>query len=377
MKILLSNSPNLGGGNRSLLLLYNTLYSRDIESHIIVPAKGQMTEACAVEGVRYEIQGITQPSWRRPDQVWSHYRNWSRILQKAKCDLVHANDITTARSVSLAANRLGIPVVCHIRYAPGSEFSEWAFRRLPKPSAFIFNSYAMRDECGTYLKRVSPKSKQFVIHNAVNLDQFVSRSKTVDKKRVGILANLLPVKGHRDFLQMAKLLTERGNDVEYWLIGEDIHETGYRTELEVISTKLGLDERVQFLGHRSDVPDLLNELDVLVCASHVEPFGRCLIEGMACEKPVVATRVGGIPEVVDHGVTGILVAPHAPIELADALESLLEDTGKRDLMGKAGRRRAQQLFSPEAHVESVLQVYQAVTGTDDSLNNQACESIHV
>jgi alpha-maltose-1-phosphate synthase len=109
---------------------------------------------------------------------------------------------------------------------------------------------------------------------------------------------------------------------------------------------------------------LLNELDVLVCPSHVEPFGRCLIEAMACEKPVVATRVGGIPEVVDDGTTGILVPPNSPELLATAVASLLNDAELSVRMGQAGRARVENHFAADAHVAAVLEVYGEVLGRD-------------
>lgn len=357
---LLSNSHNVGGGNRSLLLFHDRLRACGVAGRMIVPAEGAMAEACAAEDVPFEIRPINQPSWRHPGDLWGSYRRWRRILQDSRADVVHANDVTTARSISLASWRAGVPVVCHVRFAPSKRVIEWVFRRLPKPDAFIFNSHAMQAECGPDFERACPKSKQFVIHNAVDLEQFQAKPKQSPQKRGGILANLLPVKGHKDYLRMARLLAERGIDAEHWLIGEDIHETGYRAELEQLRCELGLCEGVQFLGHRNDVAELLNELDVLVCASHVEPFGRCLIEAMACEKPVVATRVGGIPEVVNHGVTGFLVPPESPKELADALERLLNDTDLAVRMGKAGRQRVQQRFTVEAHTDAILQVYEDV-----------------
>lgn len=374
--LLLSNSSNVGGGNRSLLLLEQEFSVRQVEAMVIVPQEGQMSDACRRQATLFEAHSLIQPSWRRPDLLWSNHRSWKRILTSFSAQVVHANDITTARSVILSAKRLGIPVVCHIRFPPTKEVIKWAFRRFPKPEAFIFNSHAMQDECGADFRHSCPQSKQFVIHNAVDLEQFVPREKPPHPQRVGILANLIPVKGHPDFLQMAKKLTERGQDAEYWLIGEDIHQSGYRAELEELTTTLGLQQRVHFLGHRNDIPEVLSGLDVLVCASHVEPFGRCLIEAMACEKAVVATNVGGIPEVVEDGQTGILVSPNSPAELADAVESLLSNPSKCEMMGKTGRQRAQQLFSRESHVESVLQIYHSVLGADHRLNNPTCESVH-
>ncbi len=363
--LLISNSPEIGGGNRSLLLLHHGLQSRGFSGHVVVPAAGPMAEACIAESVPHTIQAIEVPSWQRPDKVWLSVRQWKRILRQSKADIIHANDTTTARSVALAAWRADVPVVCHIRFPLGPEAIAWTFKRLPKPTAFIFNSHALKAECGPYFEQACPESEQYVVHNAVNLEQFHPSPKQSRKYRVGILANLIPIKGHIDFLQMANLILQQGCEIEFCLIGEDIHNTGYRSELEQISIDLGVSDSVLFLGHRNDIPELLTELDLLVCPSHVEPFGRCLIEAMACEKPVVATRVGGIPEVVDDGVTGLLVPASSPHSLAEAVLQLHDDSELANAMGKAGRKRVEKLFTPDAHAEAIHKVYNAALTVTD------------
>ena len=358
--IQIANASSIGGGNRSLLQLNGVLRSRRTTLHVVIPSVGPMEDACLNESISYECASPRQPSWTRPDLLWADYRRWRERLIRTSTDIVHANDVTTARWVALAAWRGRVPLVCHVRFPPDKAEIAWAFRRLPKPAALIFNSYALRNQCGADFEQACPGAEQFVIHNAVDLKQFQPRPKRSQKKRVGILANLTPVKGHHDFLRMARRLLDQGVDAEYWIIGEDIQDSGYGVESKRLCRELGLADSVQFLGYRTDVANLLNELDVLVCASHVEPFGRCLIEAMACVKPVVATRVGGIPEVVDDEITGILVPPGSPQKLADAASRLLNDRELSARMGNAGRRRVERCFTPDAHADAVLDVYQSV-----------------
>lgn len=358
--LLISNSSEIGGGNRSLLLLHHGLKNNGISAKVIVPTDGPMVVACNSESVPNAIQATDDISWRRPDKVWLSSRQWKRIIQQFSTNLVHANDLTTARSVAIGAWRAKVPVVCHVRFPAGPEFVNWVFKRYPKPAAFIFNSHALQDECGPDFERACPRSTQYVVHNAVDLQRFQPKMKQSESYRVGILANLIPIKGHKDFLQMAHIIRKQVCNVDFSIIGEDIHNTGYKAELQKLSSDLGLNDIVHFLGHRNDIPELLSEMDLLVCPSHVEPFGRCLIEAMACEKPVVASRVGGIPEVVDDGVTGVLVPAHSPQALADSVMNLYNDRKLADSMGKAGRRRVEKLFTPEAHTEAVLEVYETV-----------------
>jgi glycosyltransferase involved in cell wall biosynthesis len=287
---------------------------------------------------------------------------WRRLLVHHKVDVVHANDLLAARSIAIAAWMYGVPVVCHVRFGRlNSQALEWVFRRLPRPKAFIFNSGFLQREIGPNLLKTCPKSIQSVIHNAVDLRLFsVKDSGPCHRPRVGIVGNLIPLKGHVDFLQMAFELTNRNVDAEYWIVGEDIHNSGYRKVLDDKTKELGLADRIRFLGHRRDIPEIVSELDVVVCSSHYEAFGRCVIEAMACGRPVVATKVGGIPEIVEDHVSGILVPPHAPDKLADAVASLASNSTVRANLGSSGRRRVEQLFGVESHVRSVSDVYHAV-----------------
>ena len=280
------------------------------------------------------------------------------MIRSSQADLIHANDFENARSICLATWRADVPLVCHVHFPPSREYTEWAFRRLPAPNVFVFNSRATQTSVADILDRQCPRSEQLVIHNAVSIVDFSPQPPPEhDIPRIGIIANLLPVKGHRDFLKMAELLIRQDIKGKFVIIGEDIYSTGYRHALEQEARSLGLGDRVEFLGHCPNVPELIRDLDIVVCASHEEPFGLCLIEGMACERPIVATRVGGIPEVVEDGVTGILVPSRSPIQLATAVADLLADADLRKEMGRAGRDRVLRYFTPECHVERMIEAY--------------------
>jgi glycosyltransferase involved in cell wall biosynthesis len=226
---------------------------------------------------------------------------------------------------------------------------------------FAFCSHSLRNACGPDLLRAYPKSVQQVVHNGIAVDEFRPFEQENDGRfRVGIVANLVPFKGHGDFLRMAAELTRRGVDAEYRLIGSDAGDGSYKQELEQLTHELRLIDRVFFLGHQEKMPDVIGELDVVVCSSHGEPFGMCLIEAMACGKPVVATRLGGPCEIVEHERTGFLAAPHSPTELADRVQQLYGNDELRKTLGRAGRQRAVAEFSQDAFVERMIRCYEAL-----------------
>ena len=117
---------------------------------------------------------------------------------------------------------------------------------------------------------------------------------------------------------------------------------------------------ITFLGTVADVPPFLQSLDVLVCPSLVEPFGRCVAEAMVCGRAVVATRVGGLPELIQDGRTGILVDASSPEQLADAVQNLLRDPNRRREIAEAGRDWAVANLSQTTHADRVLDIYRSV-----------------
>jgi glycosyltransferase involved in cell wall biosynthesis len=149
------------------------------------------------------------------------------------------------------------------------------------------------------------------------------------------------------------------------VVGGSIYETdghaGYPETLRQRASALGLSDRVTFLGIRDDIPNLLAGLDVLVhTPTAPEPFGRVLAEAMAVGRPVIAAHCGGIPEVVEDGVTGLLV-PSADVgAFTAAVVRLLEDPMLCQRLGGAGRRRAEARFGIEAHATGVFEAYRVV-----------------
>ena len=119
-------------------------------------------------------------------------------------------------------------------------------------------------------------------------------------------------------------------------------------KLKSLANDLGLSQSVHFLGERPDVPDLLSALDILVMSSYTESFPNAILEAMAMGKPVVATNVGGIPEVVEEGQTGFLVPPRDPKAIADRVLSLCRDSARRLQMGRAARARVEDNFTVQS-----------------------------
>jgi len=133
-----------------------------------------------------------------------------------------------------------------------------------------------------------------------------------------------------------------------------------RKELQEYAVKLGIADSVIFCGYREDIPKIIAATDVLVLASLGESFGRVVIEAMAMGKPVVATNVGGVPEIILSDHTGILVELANPDSIAQAVVRLLKDEKLSKKIGQAGLRRVQEKFTIEKHVQEIQRVYDSV-----------------
>jgi len=180
--------------------------------------------------------------------------------------------------------------------------------------------------------------------------------------RIFSCARLNPAKGHDDLIRAVGLLVERGIDAHLHIAGASDSSASlvqdYRTGLERLIEELGLAGRVRLLGAVSEevVRSELAACHVFALASLAEPLGVALMEAMSMEVPVVATGAGGVPELIDDGVEGILVPPRDPVRLADALERILKDPELASRLGHAGRRRVMNEFHSGVSAQTIARL---------------------
>jgi glycosyltransferase involved in cell wall biosynthesis len=168
-----------------------------------------------------------------------------------------------------------------------------------------------------------------------------------------VIAQLIVRKGHRFLLQALARVREVHPDVRVLFVGEGAEEANLRAQV----SRDGLDGCVRFLGYRNDIGDILRACDVLVHPATMEGFANVAMQAMAAGIPVVSSAVGGMPESVRDGVSGLLVPPGDPPGLAAALLRLLEDPALRSRLGEQGRRIVEQEFNTDAMVEGNLRIY--------------------
>lgn len=185
---------------------------------------------------------------------------------------------------------------------------------------------------------------------------------------IGVVARLVRVKGLEYFIEAAARLSERFPEAVYALVGGPIADAeerdgkSYETELQELAAARGVADRVLFMGYRRDVPRLLSRFTVSVLPSLSEGLSNTLLESMAAGVPVVATEVGGSPEVVEDGVNGLLVPPGDGDALAAAIGRLLADPEHARDLAAAGRERVTTHFTPSALVDRTAAAYRTILG---------------
>ena len=369
--LFINNSPQpgrkelakLGGGGKSLLGLLSQLPASGWDRHVVVPGEGQFTDALVEMNIPHTIYPFLPLEWRRPLVGAKGTLTWYRLFRRVNPKLIHANGFDLSRSFALAAAMAGIPYITHVRFPVEPVGARWTLRGLPKPAAFIFNSHAMKEVLWSNLSALAPHSRPYVVHNAVDLDSFIPTPwPEGNVLRIGMVANFAPFKRHEDFLNMAAEMTKTRQDLEFWIVGEDTQGTGRRGVLEQLTRDLGIETYVRFLGHRSDIPDIMRKLHLLVVPSQFEPFGRVVIEAMACGRPVIGSRDGGIPEIIEEGKTGHLIEVGDCRGFAHAALGLLADRDKWENMSRHASAAARDRFSITAHVAQITGIYREILG---------------
>jgi glycosyltransferase involved in cell wall biosynthesis len=175
---------------------------------------------------------------------------------------------------------------------------------------------------------------------------------------IGTVGHFADHKGHRYLVEAAPSVLKRIPGARFVLVGEG----ALRPTVEAQAAGLNLKDELIFTGFRDDIPSILAALDLFVLPSHLEGLCTSLMDAMAMGKPVVATRTGGVPEVVDDGITGRLVPTKDPGALADGIVEVMRDPQIRRRMGRAGLARVRERFSAEAMVEGTEKIYREILG---------------
>ncbi len=233
-----------------------------------------------------------------------------------------------------------------------------------------------------------PEKKVLTVHWGLELEKFVPHPYAGHQVRreynltpkvpvVGMVGRLTPRKGHREFLFAARAVSQEMPQVRFLVVGRHSRgEADFEQHIRELCVQLGLENRVIFTGHREDIPQVMAAMDLLAVPSYWEAFGWVTIEAMAMARPVVAVNGGGIPDIVVSERTGLLVPPRDVAALSAAILNLLRNKDTSERMGRAGRRRVEELFTIDGTADRMEAIMEelVIQGTDSI--DRCCRSFH-
>ncbi len=383
--ILIAESGSGYGGTAKYLADLVALLGRRFALRVAAVEDGPFIERVRSLGVPVDLV----PDWRhatgmRHEQRGGRVRGYARYLKNAVLPLaarvfrirrwllehrirvVHLNnELLSHLPLILAARLAGCRVICHLHgWRPLIRTERWAAQFVDR---FVSVTYAG----AAYYQDQLGGRPVLAIPNGLILNgqtKHTSESRSLMRRSLGIddqhalvvaIGRMIPLKGYPVFLQALAQLIRRGVAVDGLIVGNDPSPGGaYTEELKRLAHDLGIDRSVRFLPWQANVASLYAAADIVVQSSiEAESFGYVALEAMASGKPVVASRIGGLVDLVADGATGFLVTPADPQALAAALGRLLGDRRSLEAFGANARTHA-RTFTMERNVEAVGKLYE-------------------
>ena len=370
--LYLNHTATVSGAENSLLQLLAGLDRERFEPLVVLPESGRFERRLEDAGIATHIVSLAVPNKLDPWGSWRNLRRLRRIVRDERVALIHANSFHAVKYVAPLHALTRLPTVASVRdIVP--------FTRLTRRIVLSCDRVACVSHATArnLLGRDSDPAggRVRVVYNGVDPGAPVGEVEREALRAelglagapgplVGMVAPLVPWKGQPVFLDAARRATATTGAGSYVLAGDATFSgPDYVETLRRLASVPELEGRVHMVGFREDVPALLSLLDVVVCASvEPDPLPRAVLEAMAAARPVVGSRIGGIPEAIVHGETGLLVEPGRPDELADGLVALFGDEPLRRELGRAGARRVAERFTAARHCRAVEALYDELLG---------------
>ncbi len=346
------------GGEVQTGHLIRGLQARGCTNVLIAPPKSQIARRMGEAGIE-----IVEVAMRGEGDVLAVARI-AKILRRRKPDIVQLHT-SHAHTLGLLAGKLAgarhIVATRRMDHAIKGPFSRFKYRGVDR-------IVAISEAIGTFVVEGGvPPEKVRIIHSVVQCpdpypqgDLRSSFGIGPDAPVIGIVATLAERKGHRHLFEAVRQIKSKYPKICVLVVGEGPQ----KEELRELAIRIGLDKTVIFTGFRQDIPQVLNTLDVFVLASHREGLGVALLEAACSGRAIIGSNVGGIPEIVKDGETGLLVPPADAKALAEKLTYLLDHPEHAQRLGSHARAFVKEKFSLESMVRGYVELYEELLAAD-------------
>lgn len=354
--LLMAQELGLGGSERQLAELARALDRTCFEVHVACFRAGGFRQeelhAAGIPVVHFPVR-----SFRSPSALSSAWQI-GRYLRRHQVQLVHTFDVPTNLYGVPVARAFRTPVVVSSQRAHRDLTPGWRRRLLRVTDrmvdAVVVNSQAVEQQL---IKEDGVRAAKIrLCHNGVDTAVFRPAGLRRGSSLIGVVCALRPEKDLSTLLEAFHRLRRRRPGLRLVIVGDGPSEQGLKKR----SQELGLEEACHFEPATNRVADWLHAIDIFVLPSLSESFSNALMEAMACGCAVVASRVGGNPELISHQETGLLFRPGDPDDLAECLRLLVDDEGARKRLAEAATRSVQERYSLEAAARRMGEIYSAL-----------------
>jgi glycosyltransferase involved in cell wall biosynthesis len=359
----------VGGVEHATLRIAQATESARLHHVIICPEQQPIVrEFFATEGFETTEYIVTEPSYRHPKFYLRASLSLARDLRRRRIDLVHCADLLAAHRMAFAARLAGVPVLCHVRTRyPSISRRDQSFLWWVNKFVFVSRNtweqfdYKISKQRGTVIydgldTKVCETSTQQARDSSVRREFGIPD----DSPIIGMAARVAPQKDYPTLIKAAARLIRSEPKVRFLIVGDYSSTHNYRDHYEEVKLLLanhGVTSHFVFTDFRDDVMRLMSAMDVFTLSTHEEGLPLVVLEAMAVGKPVVATAVDGIPEIVIDGETGFLYPHEDDAKLAAHLMKLLQDKQLAANLGSAGRKRVESKFSRARFAEDMINLY--------------------
>jgi len=380
--LIVQYSSNFDGSAFSGLLLADGFRSAGWQTHVAFGHSGPMESE--YQRTDHKTYVVEHKNWMRRShparflrdvlKEWQNSSKFGGLLDQLHPHVVYINTAVSLAG-AVAAKRTCIPCIWHLRELFKDVGGEMDAPAVAMPLVhFLFGHLSSQIICNSHavaqnLLGARLASKAVVVPNAVQ-DTFFKNSASQREARrnlglpiagniIGVPGTLRPVKGHQFFFKAAAQLVDQFPDLQIAIIGSGEQE--YVENLFKIVREYGIEENVMFLGSINEMPSFYRACDVVCIPSRAEPFGRVVIEAYASGVPVVATAVGGIPEIIDHNVDGVLVSYGDTIGLATAMGELIKDQALGERLSRTALEKAKDRYHEDAYKKDLCRIVNSVS----------------
>lgn len=298
-----------------------------------------------------------------------------KILRKERPDIVHTHTSKAGFLGRFASFLARVPIIIHTPH--GHVFHSYfgpvltkIFVIAEKISSLITDkiiTLTNRERDEHIERRIAPLNKFITIHSGVDLDRFMNLNINIKKKKkelnipkdycvIGTVGRLVPIKGHKYLVSAAEMIIKEFPKTVFIFVGDGF----LKPILERHAEALGIRKNIIFTGWRKDVPEILYLFDILVFPSLNEGMGRVMVEGMSLGKPIVASNVGGIRDLIEDGKNGILVPPRDSNALRKAISRLIRNKKLAEGLGKIGKMEVYPDFDASTMVKKIDNLYESL-----------------